>query len=293
MSNDSPVCCPSNSHPSLADDYLPQGMKITHKSVEMYSVGSLSNNSGSAGSRSIVIFPDIWGWDSGRTRRYADLLVNNSICDTVLIPKLLIPTFEDGTDGDGLPPGIDLAVRPDVWPWLSQFSYQFLKSKIDDVFDFLQFHEQKTIGVMGVCYGGYLASYATFNYPNVTCMVVPHPTIHAEESLFGGNNVELAKKVCLAPPDLPDASIQIQVPVLLLPAASDPPCYLPGGNVCISSSLASFLSLSVSLSSSSTISPLLLSLALFSSLTWLMGSLQEEISKMRRSLEMCSSSSNS
>jgi dienelactone hydrolase len=183
-------CCPPTSHPSLADNYTPQGTKVTYKSVEFYAIGNAKSNG-----NAIVIFSDIWGWDSGRIRRYADYLAD-TVADYVVIPKLLLPTLDGGTDGDALAPGIDLSERgSDVWPWLAQFSYQFLSSKIDDVFDHLQAQEIARIGLLGVCYGGYLACHSAVNYPNIVCGVIPHPSIHVEEALMGGNNAELAKKV--------------------------------------------------------------------------------------------------
>lgn len=183
-------CCPSTSHPSFADDYTPQGTKGTYQSIEFYAIGNPKPNG-----NAIVIFSDVWGWDSGRIRRYADYLAD-TVADYVLIPKLLLPAFEGGTDGDGLPPGIDLAQRgSEIWPWLSQFTYQSLITKINDIFNHLQAQEMTRIGLLGVCYGGYLVCHAAINYPNIVCGVIPHPSIHVEEALMGGNNAELAKKV--------------------------------------------------------------------------------------------------
>lgn len=185
-------CCPPLSHPSLTDNYTPKGTKITHKSVEFYAIGTPSSNG-----NAIVIFSDIWGWDSGRIRRYADYLAD-TVCDYVIIPKLLIPTIDGGTDGDGLAPEIDLSQRSDVWPWLAQFTYSFLKLKIDDIFDYLNEINISRIGLLGVCYGGYLVCQSAIHYPNIVCGVIPHPSIHVEEALMGGNNAELAKQVdCL------------------------------------------------------------------------------------------------
>lgn len=204
-------CCPPNSVPAFADDYSPQGIKTTANSVEIYAAGK-SRCDGKA----IIIFPDIWGWDSGRTRRFADLLAD--VTDYVIVPKLLSPTIEGGTDDDGLPPNFDLGARPEVWGWLSQFSYSTMKPKTDELINYLVSKGISRIGILGFCYGGYLAAHVAAEYSDiVSCIVSPHPSIHAEEGLFGGNNLALAQRVLC--------------PTLLLPAAGDPPSYLPGGEV--------------------------------------------------------------
>lgn len=212
-------CCPPNSHPSLSDNYTPIGTINSFNSVEFYEVGTLKSQG-----NAIIIFSDIWGWNSGRVRRFADIL--SEFVDYILIPKLLSPTIDGGTDDDGLPPGYDLSAHPEVWGWLSQFNYGYMKPKIDEIFTYLNQAGVEKIGLMGVCYGGYLVCHSAIEHPNVVCGVIPHPSIHAEEGLFGGNNAELAKKV--------------HIPLLLLPAGNDPASYLPGGDVSFNSSFLSF-----------------------------------------------------
>jgi len=205
----SACCCPPNSIPYFRDDYTPQGTKSAVGDLEFYTVGTPVE-----GGRAIVIIPDIWGWDSGRTRRFADLLAEKF--QFVVVPKLFIPNFEGGTDGDALPPDFDLNVRGgECWPWLAQFTYEFLKPKTDALLAHVREQGVVKIGLLGFCWGGWLSTKIACDHADIACVVSPHPSITVEEGLHKGVIADLVSKV--------------RCPVLTMPAGNDPPTYLPGG----------------------------------------------------------------
>jgi dienelactone hydrolase len=151
-----------------------------------------------AGGTAVLICPDIWGWNSGRTRRFADLLVNDVGISYVVIPKLLSPPFEGGTDGDALPPGFDLIARgSEAWPWLRDFKYETcLHPRLIALVDHLKNNLGiSKIGGMGVCYGGWVIAHLTMHCPDISCCVIPHPSIHVEDSLHQGKSIEIVQKV--------------------------------------------------------------------------------------------------
>ena len=59
--------------------------------MEYYSTGTFDSK------KSILVIPDVFGWNGGRIRSIADLLANEGYY--VMIPKLLTPPLEGGTDG--------------------------------------------------------------------------------------------------------------------------------------------------------------------------------------------------
>jgi dienelactone hydrolase len=182
--------------------------------VEFYHVGNPNTD------KAIIMVPDVFGWDSGRIRRYADLL--SEIAGYVVVPKLLQPPFEEGTDGDGLPPTFDVSARwSDFVSYMSQFKYnEVLKPKIDGLINHLRSNGVSKIGLMGFCFGGWVICNIVRDHGDViSCAVIPHPSIGLEEKIYGGDCVALVDNV--------------KCPVLLMPAGNDPPTYLPGGDVSI------------------------------------------------------------
>ncbi len=88
--------CPPGSLKFLENTYATVGKKITlEDGLELYATGQ-------PGAKAVILVPDVWGWNSGRVRPVADLLAEGGFY--VVIPKLLLPNLEGGTDGDGLPP---------------------------------------------------------------------------------------------------------------------------------------------------------------------------------------------
>jgi dienelactone hydrolase len=88
-------CCPPNAHKYLAPDYKFVGRTDTlPDGVEFYRTGDPSKTK-----KALLIIPDIFGWNGGRTRNVADYFAE--IGYYTVIPKLLIPAVDGGTDGDG------------------------------------------------------------------------------------------------------------------------------------------------------------------------------------------------
>lgn len=52
-----------------------------------------------AGTTAVIFIPDVWGWNSGRIRNFADMMSDGG--QFTVVPKLLEPPLEEGTDGDG------------------------------------------------------------------------------------------------------------------------------------------------------------------------------------------------
>ncbi len=60
-------CCPADSLTSFFDgDYKSVGEKKSENGADFYATGRLKVG--------LIICPDIYGWDGGRTRRIADML---------------------------------------------------------------------------------------------------------------------------------------------------------------------------------------------------------------------------
>ena len=142
-------CCPPGSAGFLSSDGNHVGSKITHGTTDLYVTGPASAACG------VVLVPDIWGWDSGRTRNIADALAANGwavvrapfthppppalhstpLTPPQVVPKLLTPVYPggDGTDGDGMAPnqqpGDDF---PGFCAWLAQFPPEVKHSRGDD-----------------------------------------------------------------------------------------------------------------------------------------------------------------
>lgn len=88
-------CCPPNAEKYLAPDYSAIGSILTLDSgYEAYQTGDVT-----ATKKAVILIPDIYGWNGGRTRNIADYLVGYGYY--VVVPKLLTPPIDGGTDGDG------------------------------------------------------------------------------------------------------------------------------------------------------------------------------------------------
>jgi hypothetical protein len=107
-----PVCCPSTGHPSfLSAGYVCQGRTRKLRDGTSLYVAGKARADALSGASVIILVPDVWGWNGGRTRAVADHMVSSGACDFCLVPKLLTPPLDGGTDDDGLPPDFDLQVR--------------------------------------------------------------------------------------------------------------------------------------------------------------------------------------
>merc|ERR1719359_1791053 len=95
------TCCPSRSAPYLAADHINTGRTLESNGIRYYKTGDSR--------AALLILPDVWGWNGGRTRAIADEFATRGL--SVWVPRILQPPYEGGTDGDGLPPSFNLAQR--------------------------------------------------------------------------------------------------------------------------------------------------------------------------------------
>ena len=88
-------CCPPNADKYLAPTYDTTGKQVTLPSGnEVYQSGSVGESK-----RAILLIPDVYGWNGGRTRNIADMFAEAGYF--VVVPKLLAPGLQGGVDGDG------------------------------------------------------------------------------------------------------------------------------------------------------------------------------------------------
>lgn len=165
----SPPCCPSGSHPALSTSYHEQGEEIQLKdpnknegdddestrSVNAYVVGR-SNGS----KRCIIVFHDIFGWHSGRTREICDTLASTGYL-------VILPDCFQGRAG-----------RMSTM-WIGIFRYLSMVTNIRNspwdrlridletmVWPFLQDQGIDSVGCLGFCYGGWCVAKATSSVEN-------------------------------------------------------------------------------------------------------------------------------
>jgi dienelactone hydrolase len=77
-------CCPPNSHKYLEASYDTVGSKITRPNGYEYYISGGS----AAGKTAVIIVPDVWGWNSGRTRAIADMFAESGYF--AIVPKLMV-----------------------------------------------------------------------------------------------------------------------------------------------------------------------------------------------------------
>eukprot|EP01043_Picozoa_sp_COSAG02_P061533 COSAG02_NODE_8292_length_2629_cov_3.162055_2_plen_200_part_00 len=116
-----------------------------------------------------------WGWDSGRIRELADELAAEG--HLVVIPKLLQPALEGGTDGDGLPPDFDLGARgADFGPWVTAVPWSKLEPQVNALLDEINGRGISKIGCMGTCWGAW-TTFQTSATGRIACGVNCHPSV--------------------------------------------------------------------------------------------------------------------
>lgn len=206
-------CCPPNASPFLAAS-TPNAGTVVHlpaANVNVYEVGDASSSKG------LFVCPDIWGWHGGRTRNVADFFAAQGyLC---VVPQLLVPALEGGTDGDGFPPGFDMSVRGGEFkPFMGTFSWDDFKPKMAAVKAHLESKGVSSGSLLGFCFGGWVVC-RTLTDPELgggsfwKAGAIAHPSIQLEEYVYGGKTAELM------------AQVPAQTPLLLLPAKGDSPNY--------------------------------------------------------------------
>lgn len=149
--------------------------------IQYYQVGS--------GASGLLLLPDVWGWNGGRTRAIADDLAKQGL--SVWVPKVL-PAYQGGTHDDGLPPDFNVVERgAELGPLLGgDWGGNVVTPKILKVVDAMKKAGAGKIGVLGFCYGGWAGMYVSKEV-QLVCAASPHPSVHLE-GMVGGNPADLA-----------------------------------------------------------------------------------------------------
>jgi dienelactone hydrolase len=177
------------------------------------------------GKKAILMVPDVWGWNSGRIRALADYISEQGDGFCVVIPKLLDPALNGGTDGDALPPNYKPSGNfPEFKAFMATHPFegvmkQRLTSLIGRLTDTLGMEKIYTIGV---CFGSWVTAHlATCEEEAISGKlqrgVAVHPSIHLEETIWEKDTVALCSKA--------------KVPTLFMPCANDPDRYREEGDV--------------------------------------------------------------
>jgi len=217
MSAPKDKCCPAGSHGPLSANPMAgkNGLEIiVNGGLEMYAVGNPTAGKG------VLLIPDVWGWDSGRIREWADDL-SAKLGAYCVVPKLLnggnAPfngPFEGGSNGDGLPPNLDLEKRgQEALPFILSFKWDSIKPKMASALTHMKENGCIKIGGVGFCRGGWALAHFSAEGGDLVDCAVPHPSIHLE-GMHKGDPVALLG--------------QVKCPFLLMPAGNDPDLYNPG-----------------------------------------------------------------
>jgi len=208
-------CCPTNAEKYLAPDYNTTGSTETlANGYEYYHTGSTSS------SKAVILIPDVFGWNGGRTRNVADYFAEAGYY--VIVPKLLVPALEGGTDGDGLFPHFDWTVAEHV----AQFPGYMKVVNFDDVLKprllaataHINSLGINTIHLHGHCWGGWVGCLALADRDftdKFRCCSIAHPSLSLEQMVMGRPVQDLIDK--------------ISKPVLFMPAKGDPDEYRENG----------------------------------------------------------------
>lgn len=211
-------CCPPGSHGALAANPTAgnAGQQITvNGGLEVYAVGAQT------GGKGVLLIPDVWGWDSGRVREWADDL-STKLGAYCVVPKILSSgnapfngPFEGGTNGDGLPPTLDLDKRgKEAFPFILSFKWQDnIMPKMVNALTHMKEKGCTKIGGVGFCYGGWALVHCSAAGGDLVACAVPHPSVHLE-GMHKGDPIALCG--------------QAKCPFLMMPAGNDPDIYNPG-----------------------------------------------------------------
>ncbi len=196
-SEGSSCCCPPNSLTYL-DAGSDASRNLTGRCISISSEscgspcefylaapGTDLESFGTATDRAIILIPDVWGWNSGTIRNVAEHFKGQGYA--ALIPKVLLPALEGGTDGDALPPNFDMKTRgADFMAYIKTITWAIIKPTLQCAISFLKSRGIKKIGMIGFCFGGWVCANATADpdtYPDISCFASPHPSLILEEKV--------------------------------------------------------------------------------------------------------------
>lgn len=202
-------CCPPGSigAPPPTFDQEKQGSLLTigtTTATPCYYVTPPASSS--ASKKAMVLFPDVWGFQS-RILQIADWLAQQADC------HVLVCDFFRGETNDD---------HPDMKAWFTSVPYEpNVAQDVASCVEYLQKEKGVTaLGAMGFCWGGWAiaktcqGSSSSSLPPALWKLVVsPHPSFKIEPWVFGGDDVALMQSMTC--------------PVLLMPASNDSPYTKP------------------------------------------------------------------
>ncbi|TDH71024.1 uncharacterized protein CCR75_002401 [Bremia lactucae] len=191
-------CCPVTAEPACEQaDHI--GAMKKAGTTNIYVTGPVSSSAG------VIVYPDVFGLDSGRTKADADTLGKLGYAVVVV----------DIANGDYLP---DMNGFDD---WLKKYTFaEHFGPRIQDAVNYLK----GEVGVehiisYGMCWGAWVGAVQTTQTdPIVIGHVSFHPAWIVENKLKGAGAVN-------------NLAAAVKVPQLLMPAGDDPEELKPGGSV--------------------------------------------------------------
>lgn len=198
-------CCPPGSHPYLEAKHADLGKLVSCGGDSgLIEVNLYVARPSGAFTSAVIVLPDVWGWNGGRVRAIADSLAGAGYL--AVVPRLLAPGLDGGTDGDALPPGGAFSMD-----WIKAFPWEVQRPKVAAALAYVKGElsdhtDAGKVGVLGFCYGGHPACHLSAG-GDITCGVVAHPSMQLEQFAFGG--------------DFPALTRSVGCPFLMLPAGND------------------------------------------------------------------------
>ena len=213
------ACCTARAHRALhLSEAQESGREIMVNGIPCYE--TLPSHSGKV--PALLVFSDIFGWRSGRTRQLCDEMAEKAGV------QVLLPNFfhEDGsTEGEplsGCSAAWYIAKRILYYNWSNKHNswwaslmYPVFWTKTNHVepvirsklIPYLTESGQRPIGALGFCWGGWLAFHSA-SIPEIQCAIAMHPSVKMEK-FHGGNSVDLYAAIscptmCLAASDDPE-----------------------------------------------------------------------------------------
>lgn len=178
-------CCPPGAVGYLAPDHTDEGAVKSIDGVSYYHVGS--------GKNGLLLIPDVWGWNGGRTRALADEFSKRGMA--VYVPKILEAFEVTGeSHDDGLPPDFNIKERGGELPALLKGAWHPEKTTemCLKVMKAMKNAGVEKIGTHGFCYGGWIGMHIAAK-SDVVCCSSSHPSVHLE-GVIGGDPAALAAK---------------------------------------------------------------------------------------------------
>jgi dienelactone hydrolase len=160
---------------------------------------------GSPSAKAVMLIPDVFGWNGGRTRNVADFLAERGYY--TVVPKLMVPPVDGGVDGDGFNGFSSVGFLLETLK--ERFPAEQLLARVAAIVDHMKAQGAREIGILGFCWGGWVGSHVLASplAASFRCCAVAHPSLILEAGAFGKDVLTLVQS--------------IQKPCLWLPAIGD------------------------------------------------------------------------